>query len=84
MLPVNEKSTATSDVILNKALTKPAYHKKKDPWRFRVYSALPWPERDDELTWHNRGIEKYRKDIGKLYNHFSFFIASKVTFCSLS
>ena len=26
MLPVNEKSTATSDVILNKALTKPAYH----------------------------------------------------------
>ena len=29
MLPVNEKSTATSDVILNKALTKPAYHKKK-------------------------------------------------------
>ena len=28
---VNEKSTATSDVILNKALTKPAYHKKKDP-----------------------------------------------------
>ena len=29
MLPVNEKSTATSDVILNKALTKLAYHKKK-------------------------------------------------------
>ena len=29
MLPVNEKSTATSDVILNKARTKPAYHKKK-------------------------------------------------------
>ena len=28
MLPVNEKSTA-SDVILNKALTKPAYHKKR-------------------------------------------------------
>ena len=27
--PFNEKSTATSDVILNKALTKPAYHKKK-------------------------------------------------------
>ena len=27
MLPVNEKSTA-SDVILNKALTKPAYYKK--------------------------------------------------------
>ena len=28
MLPVNEKSTA-SDVILNKALTKPAYYKKR-------------------------------------------------------
>ena len=28
MLPVNEKSTA-SDVILNKALTKAAYHKKR-------------------------------------------------------
>ena len=49
MLPVNEKSTATSDVILNKALTKPAYHEKRDPLRFGVYSALPW---------HNIGIEK--------------------------
>ena len=28
MLPVNEKSTATSDVILKKALTKLAHHKR--------------------------------------------------------
>ena len=38
----------------------------------------------NEFTWHSRGLEKCREDSGKLYNHFNSFIASKVTFCSLS
>ena len=41
-------------------------------WRFRLYSALPWPDGGNEFTWHNRGIKKCREDLGKLYVHFNF------------
>ena len=56
---------------------------KKGPWRFRLFSAFPWPDRGDEFMWHNRGVEKCRED-KILYIHFNFCISSKVTFCPLS
>ena len=73
MLPINGKSIATADVILIKALTKHAYNKKKDPWRYGLNSALPWPDRGNEITQHNRGFKKFREDIGKSYNQFNLW-----------
>ena len=57
MLPVNEKSTATSDVILKKALTKLAHHKTTHEG-LGLYSAFPWPDLGDEFTSYKKGFEK--------------------------
>ena len=42
-------------------------------WRFRLNSALPWPDGGNEFTWHNRSIKAFNfQDFGKFSVHFNF------------
>ena len=42
-------------------------------WRFRLNSALPWPDGGNEFTWHNRSIKAFNfQDFGKFCVHFNF------------
>ena len=78
MFLVNEKSTATGDVIL-KALKNTLFTKK-------VHEGLDFfllfPDQTGvmNLCATTEGLKNAEKT-KKLYSHFNFFISSKVTFC---
>ena len=53
-------------------------------WRFRLNSALPWPDGGNEFTWHNRSIKAFNfQDFGKFSVHFNFLFLGDFLFSQL-